>query len=151
MDLTALINEGLISLNLDAKTKEETIQKMADKMQQAGSLSDINQYSKAVLERESKGSTGVGFHVAIPHGKSIGVEKPALAFAKLLNPIDWQSLDGEPVTIVFLIAVPEGDTSNEHLKILSTLSRKLIHEELRNELQAAKTEQDVMNILDTIG
>lgn len=151
MDLAALIYEGLISLNLDTKTKEETIQRMAEKMQQTGSISDINQYMKAVLDRESKGSTGVGFHVAIPHGKSNSVERPTLAFSKLLNPIDWQSLDGEPVTLVFLIAVPEEDTSNEHLKILSTLSRKLIHEEFRNELHTAKTEQDIMNILNRIG
>ncbi len=151
MDLASLINEGLISLNLDTKTKEETIQKMSEKMQQSGSLSDINHYIQAVLERENKGSTGVGFHVAIPHGKSSSVERPTLAFSKLLNPIDWQSLDGNPVTLVFLIAVPEEDTSNEHLKILSTLSRKLIHEEFRNELHTAKTEQDIMNILNRIG
>lgn len=151
MDLAALINEGLISLNLVANTKEETIQIMAEKMQQSGFLTDMNQYIEAVLERESKGSTGVGFYVAIPHGKSSSVERPALAFAKLLNPIDWQSLDGELVALVFLIAVPEEDADNEHLKILSSLSRKLIHEEFRNELLTAKTEQDVMNILKTIG
>lgn len=150
MDLNALINEQLISLSLDAKTKDEAIKNMADNMMKYGFVSDAGKYTDAVLAREEKGSTGVGFGIAIPHGKSEGVVKLGLGFAKLANPIDWRSLDGNPVSLFFLIAVPEENAGNEHLKILSSLSRKLIHEEFRNELQSAKTAQDIINILTAI-
>lgn len=150
MNFTTLINEQLISLSLDVKTKEEAIKSMAEKMEQSGYVSDVMKYTEAVLAREEKGSTGVGFGVAIPHGKSEGVVKPGLAFARLTNPIDWQSLDGKPVSIFFLIAVPEENAGNEHLKILSSLSRKLIYEEFRAELQSANTPKDIINILITI-
>jgi len=150
MDLVALINEQIISLELSAESKEAAIKIMADKLLESGFLSDRDKYVEAVLVREQKGSTGVGFEIAIPHGKSAGVKRSALAIAKLNEPIDWQSLDDRPVKMFFLIAVPQEQAGDEHLKILSSLSRKLIHEEFRNQLLAAKTPTEIIDIIKTI-
>ena len=102
------------------------------------------------MDREKTGSTGIGFGVAIPHGKSAGVSKPGLAFAKLSRPIDWDSLDGQPVSIIFMIAVPEEATSNEHLQILIEISRKLINEDFRNRLLVVDDQQELSHLLQTI-
>ncbi len=150
MDLSLLINEQIISLKLNARTKEEAIKKIAEKMKESGYISNIEKYMEAVLKREEKGSTGIGFSLAIPHGKSEGVNKPALGFAKLVEPIDWQSLDGNPVKMLFVIAVPIDQAGDEHLKILSSISRKLIHEDFRNQLIAASSSQEIINILKSI-
>lgn len=147
MDLTNLINEEVISLSLEANTREEAIEQMAKIMDDAGFITNVSQYVEAVKEREEKGSTGVGFGIAIPHGKSNGVKKPVLGFAKLAYPIEWQSLDGNPVNMFFMIGVPEEQAGNEHLKILSSISRKLIHEDFRNQLINSQNSNEVIAIL----
>ncbi|WP_339063924.1 fructose PTS transporter subunit IIA [Tepidibacillus marianensis] len=149
MELSTLIKEETIALSLDASNKKEAITKLANIMTNAGYISEINVFTEAVLTREEKGSTGIGFQVAIPHGKTKGVSKPGLAFATLAHPIDWDSLDGKPVSMFFLIAVPEEQAGNEHLQILAALSRKLIHEEFRNQLMSAKTVQEVLDLIKT--
>ncbi|KXG43101.1 PTS sugar transporter subunit IIA [Tepidibacillus decaturensis] len=149
MNLSTLLKEETITLNLQATSKEDSIKKMTELMNSAGFLSDIQTYTEAVLNREKQGSTGIGFGVAIPHGKSNGVKKPGLGFARLAQPIEWESLDGNPVTMVFLIAVPEESEGNEHLQILAAISRKLIHEEFRNQLMTANTPEEILNILNT--
>jgi len=150
MELSNLITEENINLSLDASSKDEVITKIAEMMAKTGFVSDVNTYKEVVLQREEKGSTGVGFGVAIPHGKSAGVSKPGLAFARITNPVEWQSLDDKPVSIVFMIGVPEEHAGNEHLSILSALSRKLIHEDFREQLMNATTAGDVINILKTV-
>lgn len=150
MELTTLLHEKTIFLPLEVQTKEECLRKMTDGLVQAGFIIDSNIYLDAVFTRENLGSTGVGFGVAIPHGKSAGVSTAGLAFALLANPTDWQSLDGNPVSIVFLIAVPEEKAGNEHLQILAALSRKLIHEDFRDKLLAVKTADEVHRILEMV-
>ncbi|GAW92124.1 PTS sugar transporter subunit IIA [Calderihabitans maritimus] len=150
MKLVEIISKETIDLSLDADDKEECIEKMVEKMVKSGAVKNKDTYLQAVLEREEKGSTGVGFGVAIPHGKSEGVAAPALGFAKLARPIDWHSLDGYPVSIVFLIAVPEEQAGNEHLQILAAIARKLMHEEFRNQLKEAKSPEEVIQVLETI-
>lgn len=150
MDLTNLLKEETILLPIDVQTKEESIEKMAESMVKAGFVTDKPSYIETVLNREKIGSTGIGFGVAIPHGKSRGVKTPGLAFARLSRPLDWQSLDGNPVSIVFLIAVPEENVGNEHLQILITISRKLMHEDFRNQLFNANTPKEVLEILQNL-
>ena len=101
-----LINKNLIALNLDSRTKEETIRKMAQMAADEGKVENIEEYVKTVLRREEEFSTAVGFGVAIPHGKTDAVKEPLLAFAKVNN-IEWDAPDGKPVSMVFLIGVPE--------------------------------------------
>lgn len=150
MNIQGLLHERSIMIPLETSDKESCIRAMIDGLEAAGCISDKNAYLDAVLTREQTGSTGIGFGVAIPHGKSGGVSKPGLAFAKLTQPLDWQSLDGNPVSIVFMIAVPEAAAGNEHLQILIALSRKLIDEQFRQSLLEVSEPGQLMNILQTI-
>jgi len=150
MNISSLLKKETINIGLDVSSKEDCLNHMINGMEKAGFVSDKSTYLKDVLAREAKGSTGVGFGIAIPHGKSSGIKTPGLAFTKLARPIQWNSLDGNPVEIVFLIGVPEKDADNEHIKILISISRKLVHEEFRNQLLSAKTEDDILSILSDI-
>ncbi|MRN53627.1 PTS sugar transporter subunit IIA [Paenibacillus monticola] len=147
MNIHELLTEETIFLPLETGTKETIIAQMTEGLKLSGSVTDAEQYVRDVLIREATGSTGIGFGVAIPHGKSSGVAKPGLALARLSEPTDWDSLDGTPVSIVFLIAVPQENVGNEHLKILVALSRKLIHDEFRESLLNASTKQELIDIL----
>lgn len=150
MDIANLLSKESIFIGLETGSREECLDVLIEGMNKAGKIADKKIYLNAVLEREGKGSTGVGFGVAIPHGKSAGVAAPGLAFARLSKPVDWNSLDGKPAEIVFLIGVPEKDAGNEHIKILVAISRKLIHEEFREKLLNVKTPEDVIAILQAI-
>lgn len=150
MDLTNLLKEETILLPLDVKSKAECIDQLAESMVKAGFVTDKLNYIETVLNREKTGSTGIGFGVAIPHGKARGVAAPGLAFARLAQPVDWQSLDGNPVSVVFLIAVPEENVANEHLQILIAISRKLMHEDFRNQLITAQSPKAVLKILQNV-
>ncbi|CCO07508.1 PTS sugar transporter subunit IIA [Desulforamulus hydrothermalis] len=150
MKLAGIINKETIQLSLAVSNKQECIAKMVEQMVKTGAVTNQEDYIQTVLEREQKGTTGVGFGVAIPHGKSAGVVRPALGFAKLAQPVDWQSLDGQPVSLVFLIAVPAAQAGNEHLQILAAIARQLMHQEFRNRLYEAKSPEEVMQALETI-
>lgn len=129
-----IIDIDLIDLNLNCVNKEDVIISMANLLDKSGRLKDKEEYIKVVMEREELSSTGIGFGIGIPHGKSSAVRVPSLAFGRISKGIEWQSLDGEPVNIVFLIAVPE-ESPNEHLKILASLSRRLMDEEFVKKLK----------------
>lgn len=150
MNIQGLLQDQSIMIPLQASDKESCIRAMIDGLEAAGSISDKAAYLDAVLKREQTGSTGIGFGVAIPHGKSNGVSKPGLAFAKLSQPLDWDSLDGNPVQIVFMIAVPEAAAGNEHLQILIALSRKLIDEQFRQSLLEVTEPQQLKAILENV-
>lgn len=147
MTITELLDARSVKIPLTAQSKEEAIRLLVDSLADGGSLSDKAAYLEAVLQREATGSTGIGFGVAIPHGKSPGVAKAGIAFAKLSQPLEWASLDGNPVQAVFMIAVPEEAAGNEHLKILISISRKLIDEEFRGKLLAAANYDELAALL----
>jgi PTS system fructose-specific IIA component len=142
-----LIDENLITMNLSAKTKEEAILLLAEKAKSENRLKDVRAFQEAVLKREEEYSTAVGFGVAIPHGKTDAVIEPFLMFATVQS-IDWKALDDKPVDLIFLIGVPEADASTLHLKILASLSRKLMKEEFRTSIRSAATPEEVMKILE---
>ncbi|CAM4297829.1 fructose PTS transporter subunit IIA [Paenibacillus alkaliterrae] len=150
MNINALLDEKSIFIPMNASDKNSVISSMIDGLAASGSISNKEEYMNAVLTRESTGSTGIGFNVAIPHGKSKGVLKPGLAFAKLSAPTDWDSLDGQPVNIVFMIAVPEEAAGNEHLQILIALSRKLIDSDFRDKLMRIEHADQLKNLLAAI-
>lgn len=150
MEISNILKEETVNLELAVSSQAECLRVMIEGMEKAGFVNDKAVYLAAVNEREQKGSTGIGFGVAIPHGKSSGVAAAGLAFARLAKPIDWNSLDGNPVQIVFLIGVPEKDAGNEHMKILIALSRKLIHEDFRKKLLAVNTAAELYAVLQSI-
>jgi len=134
-----LIEKSLIELDIEATTKEEVILQLSKKINETGRLANFDAYLKSVIDREELTSTGIGFGIAIPHGKSDAVKESAVAFGKLKKGMNWEAIDDEDVTMVFLLAVPEGE-GNEHLKILSKLSRKLIHDDFRKTLTEGSKE-----------
>lgn len=150
MDISSIIKKEIVFLDLAANDREEVLAALIDGMAKSGYVSDKKKYHEAVNERESKGTTGIGFGVAIPHGKSEGVAKACVAFAKLATPVDWNSFDGKPVDTVFMIAVPKENAGNDHLKILIAISKKLMHEDFRAELAKAKTPDEVLDVIRSI-
>ncbi|MGM0240806.1 MULTISPECIES: fructose PTS transporter subunit IIA [Enterococcus] len=142
-----IINAELIDLDIDATTKEEAIQALAKKIHRADRLNDYDGYYESVIAREELTTTGIGFGIAIPHGKSPHVKETTVAFGRLNQALDWKSLDETDVNVVFLLAVPEACQGNQHLKIIASLSRKLIHEDFRKTLQDAKNPSEILAVL----
>lgn len=148
MKLTELMTKKLINLQLKGTTKDEIMTEMVEMIAHAGALVDKEAYREALYKREMEGSTGIGFGIAIPHGKSDAVKQPCVAFGLKRDGIDWDSLDGEKATLIFMIAVPETHAGNEHLKILQLLSRKLVDDTFREKLLATTNVEDVVQLLE---
>jgi len=144
MDLMPL---DLVNLELKGNTKEDVIAEMAGMAQRAGFLGDLDTYLGDVMARETLGNTGVGMGIAIPHGKSRGVERPCVVFGRKSSGIDWDSLDGEPARLVFMIAVPTEGALDQHLRILQTLSRRLMDQRLRDSLMNAASPSEALSLL----
>ncbi|ADO77431.1 PTS sugar transporter subunit IIA [Halanaerobium praevalens] len=149
MDIKEFINENLIKMNLESKDKDSVIKEMIEIMAQNEVIIDKKEVIKKAMEREEKGTTGVGKGVAIPHVKSDAVKKPAVAFGRSKIGIDYGSMDEKLSHLFFLITVPE-ESHDKHLKLLAQLSRQLIHDDFRNNLLEAKNEDEVMSILEKI-
>lgn len=148
--VNSIINKKLIKLNINGNSKKEIIVELAKLIDEQGRLNSIDEYIEEVLKREELSTTGIGFGVAIPHGKTNAVKVPTVAFGRIKDGVEWQSLDGEPVHIVFLLAVPEKAASNAHLKILAALSRKLMDENFREELLTVNSQEKLIETLETI-
>lgn len=140
-----LLDEDSIILDCELQGKEEIIRYLANIALSTNRIVQTEPYIQAVLHREGEFSTGVGYGVAIPHGKSSVVNQAFVLFCKV-NDVDWNSLDGTSVNMVFMIGVPEQDNTNEHLKILALLSRKLMKEEFRLALSNSQTKEEVLSI-----
>jgi PTS system, fructose subfamily, IIA component len=145
-----LINENLIALNLTAKDKNGAIHELAELAQKDGKLLSIDEYIHSVLEREKSYTTGVGNGIAIPHGKSKSVKEAIIVFGKSAEGILWDSLDGQPVYMVFLLGVPDSNIDNQHLRILSQLSRKLMNDDFVETLKKAVTVEEIMTAIGDI-
>lgn len=147
MKITELLKENTIILDLKSKTKAQVIDELVNKLDSAGVLADKKEYKKAILKREESCSTGVGDGIAIPHAKTNAVKTPSLAFGYSPQGIDYDSLDGKDSHLFFMIAGSE-NAHNSHLETLSRLSVMLMNEDFRKKLISAKTEKEVLNIID---
>ncbi|CCC58142.1 MULTISPECIES: PTS sugar transporter subunit IIA [Caloramator] len=144
MDIKMMFSKERVSFDLKARTKEEAIDELIEMLYKDGKLKDKESFKRAVLKREEEFSTGIGMGIAIPHGKDSSVVEPCITFGVSKNGIDFDSMDGKPAHIFFLISVPE-DAADTHLHILSFISRKLMHEDVRQKLFNAKDFEDVIN------
>lgn len=142
-----MIVKELIVLNLKAHTKEEAIETLADVLYKNGKLYSKEIYIKDVLDREKYSTTGIGRGIAIPHGKSEGVKETSIAIGKLSDSIDWKSLDGNPVRLVFLLSIRMQDVEEMHLRILAHIATIIMDEQVVNEILKAKTSQDIIRLL----
>ena len=150
MNIGELININMIKLNLEAKDKKEVIEKLAYILEEEGKLSDKKLYIEDVLDREKESTTGVGRLVAIPHGKSDGVKETSIVFARLNEGVEWHSLDGQPVKLVFLLAVKKQDACDTHLRILSKIAMNLMEDDFIDGLLSADNEEEIFNLISAI-
>lgn len=144
--ITNLLTLECINLNLKGQTKQEIIDEMVEILYQGGKLNDKEEYKKAILAREAQSSTGLEEGIAIPHAKTSAVKIPSIAFGLSKNGVDYESLDGEPSKLFFMIAAP-ANASDTHIEILSKLTTILLDDEIREKLLEVKTEQEVIDIL----
>ncbi|WP_099156586.1 PTS fructose transporter subunit IIABC [Virgibacillus ndiopensis] len=141
MKITELLKEDTIILDLHADSKGNVITELVSKLNQAGRLNDKEEFMKGILAREKQSTTGIGEGIAIPHAKSEAVKTPAIAFGRSANGIDYDSLDGQPAHLFFMIAASEG-ANNAHLEALSRLSTFLMDQQFRDKIyQATSIEQ----------
>ena len=147
MKITDLLNKNSISINPKVNSKEEAINILVKLMNDSGKLKDKNEYKKAVLERESLSTTGIGDGIAIPHAKSSAVKEAGLSAMVVTDGVDYDSLDGEPAKIFFMIAAPEGE-NNLHLDVLARLSTMLIDTNFQNALLNAKSSEEFLGLID---
>ncbi|MBO0457656.1 PTS sugar transporter subunit IIA [Enterococcus hulanensis] len=146
-EIRDVLKPAFINFDLQATDKLAAISELANTFVSKGVVTNESIYSEAVMKREEESTTGIGFGVAIPHGKSAAVTEPSLAFGRSQAGIQYDSMDGKPVHLMFLIAVPE--TSNdEHLRILSKLSRKLMHEDVRQKLMTVTNIEEIYQIFE---
>ena len=147
MRITDLLDAKSISLNLSPKSKSEALDMAVDLMVKSGKINDREGYRKQVYLREEEGTTGIGEGIAIPHGKCDAVDRPGLAAMVIKDGVDFDSIDGDPVTLLFLIAAPNTE-DNVHLDVLSKLSVLLMDEEFSKSLRNAKSVDEFLSIVD---
>jgi PTS system fructose-specific IIC component len=147
MRITDLLDKKSISLNASPAGKSEALDMAVDLMAAGGKLNDVEAYRKQVYKREEESTTGIGEGIAIPHGKCSAVKKPGLAAMVIKNGVEFDSLDGEPVTLLFLIAAPD-TKDNVHLDVLSKLSVLMMDENFSNSLRSAATVEEFLAVID---
>lgn len=147
MRITDLLDKRSISLDAAPADKKATLDMAVELMAKSGKLMDVEQYRAQVYAREEESTTGIGEGIAIPHGKCDAVKTPGLAAMVIKNGVDYDSLDGEPVTLLFLIAAPN-TKDNVHLDVLSKLSVMLMDENFTISLRNAKSVEEFLQIID---
>ena len=146
MRITDLLKKDSISLNHALGSKSEAIDALIELHVKAGNLNDKETFKEGILAREAQGSTAVGDGIAIPHAKSSAVKQAGLAAITAPSGVDYESLDGKPSNILFMIAAPED--GNLHLEVLSRLMTILMDENFRADLLSAKTKDEFLSIID---
>ena len=147
MRITDLLDKRSVMLYAAPSDKKQTLEQAISLMVQSGKIADEEAYRQQVFAREEESTTGIGEGIAIPHGKCDAVTRPGLAAMVIPGGVDFDSLDGEPVTLLFLIAAPN-TKDNVHLDVLSKLSMMLMDEEFTANLRAAKTPEEFLQIID---
>ena len=149
MNIMSFLNERAVTTNLRAhQSKEDVIRELVELLVRAGSIKekDSHKLVQILMKRESLGSTGIGQGVAIPHGKSDCVTTLVAAFGVSHPGVNFDSLDGEPVTLFFLLVAPE-DSAGPHLKALARISRLLKDKHFRDSLRTARDESLLVKIV----
>lgn len=148
--LTDILSKDLIEVNLKSQTMDAVMNEMIDKLAKAGIVESKDAFKQAILQREEQSTTGIGMHIAIPHGKSNTVKRPAVVFGLHREGVDWNSVDGTPAKLIFMIAVPEEKAGSAHLKILQMLSRKLMDEDFRERLLQVQSVDEAYQLLEEV-
>ncbi|MEG0592466.1 MAG: fructose PTS transporter subunit IIA [Coprobacillus sp.] len=142
--------KNIIVLNVEGNTKEEVIENMAKDLYKTDNIENLDLYIKAVKDRESEITTGFGNGIAIPHGKTNAVKESCFAFGRLNNKIDWNSMDNQPVDMVFLLAIPDSEAGTTHLRLLSKIAVSIMEEDFVSELRNSESIAKIKEIISTI-
>ncbi|MFP3928843.1 MAG: PTS sugar transporter subunit IIA [Desulfobacteraceae bacterium] len=143
MKLSELLDEENIIPDLKAKDKKGVLEELVDAVITSEPSIDKQALVKVLLERERLGSTGIGDGVAIPHGKYQGLSQPLISFGRSRDGLDFESMDGQPAHLFFLLVAPE-NSANVHLKVLATIARILKNSGFRKALMEAPTREDIL-------
>lgn len=142
-----MFSKERVKFNLIANNKDEVISELIDVLIEDGKVVDKDKFKEAVFKREEEFSTGIGMGIAIPHGKSSAVKEASIVFGRSDKGIEYESMDEEPAYLFFLIAVPE-ESSDIHLRALSEISRKLMHENTRKQLFEVNSFEDFIKVFE---
>ena len=147
VNITDMLKKEFIIEELKSKTKREVLFELSEVFLQGNFNIDTDSMVKVLLEREKLGSTGIGDGIAIPHGKLPGLENLIVSFGRSKEGIEFDSLDGKPVHIFFLLMAPE-NSAGQHLKALAKISRMLKEETFRNDLMKMQTSDEIYSLID---
>lgn len=147
MRITELLKKDSVSLGVKVDSKDAAINYLVDLHARVGNITDKAVFKEGIVKREESGSTAIGEGIAIPHAKNKAVTKAGLAAMTVPEGVDYDSLDGQPTNLIFMIAAPEGG-SDVHLEVLSRLSMLLIDEDFRKELLASKNVDEFLKVCD---
>jgi PTS system nitrogen regulatory IIA component len=146
MKLSDLLDIKNITVAMKARNKSLAIEELADLIVESNHSIKKDDLIRILLERERLGSTGIGDGVAIPHGKVPGIIEPIISFGKSEAGLDFDSIDGQPVYLFFLLVAPE-NSANIHLKALARIARILKNQSLRKQLMDAKTREEIYKVI----
>ncbi len=145
MSVLDVFDKRIVDLNMHVKDKKEAIYHLSHLLKEVGYIDDVDQFVEDVYIRESEGITGIGEHIAIPHGKSESVTNIGIAIGKLNHMIEWESLDKKPVDLIFLFAVSKDLYDKEHLKLLAELAGRLGRSNTITKLREMKTFEELID------
>ena len=146
MLLTEILKPACVKAPLDGTSKEEVITELVDLLAASGSLLDRGAVLEAVFVREETRSTGIGSAIAIPHGKCAGVKELVMAIGIAADPIEFNSIDNKPVTIIILLASPV-DRTGPHIQALARISRLMLDGEFKGKLENATSAEEVYKLI----
>lgn len=146
MRLTDTLKLQNVKVPLLALNKTDAIRELIDTLQASGDVTDSARVLEAVLEREATRTTGIGYGLAIPHGRTAGAKSLTMALGRCAGPIDFQAIDGRPVSIVWLLVSPP-DRSVAHIATLARITRLMMNDRFRSEMNKASTADDVLKLI----
>jgi len=144
-----IIEKDMIQLNVSFSSKQDVFHTLSKLLENKKRISNLDSFVEDLWKREFLGSTGFGEGLAIPHAKSSFVKVPSVVFARLSSGLDYQSIDNSLVTLIFLIAVPEGKT-NLHLEMLSKIAKLLHDKSTRERMKVTDSKEEILSILDEL-
>ena len=148
MNLLDILDLDLIDLDMDATDKDGVLKQLSSMLYKKGNIKDLDKFLEAVYERESIGETGLG-GIAIPHGLTDQVNKASVAIAKVKNPVEWESLDDQPVRLIFLLAAPTNELEKTHLQMLAQLASVLAYKEHVDALMECETKEQFFKLFES--
>lgn len=144
--LSEVLSEKVIDLTLVATTKQAAIKELSELLYQNGNIDDVDDFFEDVMLRETEGVTGLGKGVAIPHGKSESVLKTSIAIGRTSVPLEWESLDEQPVNVIILFAVKNTDANTTHIKMLQNIAICLADDTFISKLQDVTDEAEMLQL-----